>query len=280
MSWSSPPSSSIVLASRSWVSGRGGGQALDAAVDARGLEDADHDRERPLAVHLLEEDDLLLVVLVDDDPRKFHLHGHGGRLPLVRRARGSDASASARSARGSAGGRDGRLSRSMIRGRARRRQRGRRRSGVAPQPSPSKRQRPPRAGPAARPPWPAAARRPRPGRRLTNASLLSFARMRASCRSRSASALRCRAASASLSIRPSSGRMISTSGQDRDGAARPAGRPRSTIVTDSAGVIRLRMNASPWRSRVGDVSPAATMIGRDLRRPSGRSARPGGCAGP
>src|SRR5512135_962352 len=47
----------------------GGGQALDPAIDARRLEDADDDRERPLAVHLLEEDDLLLVVLVDDDPR-------------------------------------------------------------------------------------------------------------------------------------------------------------------------------------------------------------------
>lgn len=59
-----------------------GGQALHAAIDAGRLEDADHDGKRALAVHLLEEDDLLLVVLVDDDPREFHLQGHGGRLPV------------------------------------------------------------------------------------------------------------------------------------------------------------------------------------------------------
>jgi len=52
---------------------------FDPAVDAGGLEDPDHDREGPLAVDLLQEDDLLLVVLADDDPGEFHLHGHVGR---------------------------------------------------------------------------------------------------------------------------------------------------------------------------------------------------------
>src|SRR5262249_33742402 len=53
-------------------------QALDAAVDAGCLEDADHDGETALAVHLLEHDDLLLVDLADDDPLQLHVNGHGG----------------------------------------------------------------------------------------------------------------------------------------------------------------------------------------------------------
>src|SRR5258706_3971911 len=59
------------------------GKTLHAAVDARRFEDADDDREGPIPLDFLEENDLLLVILVDDDPRKFHLHGHGHRHPLV-----------------------------------------------------------------------------------------------------------------------------------------------------------------------------------------------------
>ena len=53
-------------------------EALHAAVDARGLEDADEDRKRRGAVDFLEIDHLLIVDLADDDPRQFHRDGHGG----------------------------------------------------------------------------------------------------------------------------------------------------------------------------------------------------------
>jgi putative hemolysin len=58
---------------------------LDAAVDARGLEEPDQDRERAVTVHLLEVDHLLVVDLADDDPREFHLHAHDRRSAKVGR---------------------------------------------------------------------------------------------------------------------------------------------------------------------------------------------------
>src|SRR5207245_2487688 len=45
---------------RRWV-------ALDAAVDAGGLEDADYDREAALPLDLAQHDDLLVVNVADDD---------------------------------------------------------------------------------------------------------------------------------------------------------------------------------------------------------------------
>ena len=57
-------------------------EALHAAVDARGLEDADEDRKRAAAVDLLEIDHLLIVDLADDDPGQFHRDGHGAILVL------------------------------------------------------------------------------------------------------------------------------------------------------------------------------------------------------
>src|SRR5207247_907234 len=54
----------------------GGLHALDAAVDAGGLEDADDDGEAAFAVHLPEHDDLLLVDLVDDDAFELHVDRH------------------------------------------------------------------------------------------------------------------------------------------------------------------------------------------------------------
>ena len=53
-------------------------EALHAAVDAGGLEDADQDRERARPVDFLEIDHLLIVDLADDDPGQFHRDGHGG----------------------------------------------------------------------------------------------------------------------------------------------------------------------------------------------------------
>src|SRR4029078_538849 len=52
--------------------------AADAAVDARGLEDANHDREAALPIDLFQDDNLVFIDLADDDAAKFHLHGHGG----------------------------------------------------------------------------------------------------------------------------------------------------------------------------------------------------------
>src|SRR5208283_1212974 len=54
---------------------------LDAPVDARGLENADHDREHAIAFNFLEENDMLIAILVDDDPHEFHLDRHG-KIPL------------------------------------------------------------------------------------------------------------------------------------------------------------------------------------------------------
>src|SRR5579864_8641587 len=65
----------------------GSGHSLHAPIDAGGLVDADDDRKRTFAIDLFEIDDLLLRSLADDDPRKFHLDGHGGRSPLASRHR-------------------------------------------------------------------------------------------------------------------------------------------------------------------------------------------------
>src|SRR5271166_3120811 len=54
---------------------------LDAPINARGLEDADHDREHAIAFNFLEENDMLIAILVDDDPHEFHLDRHG-KIPL------------------------------------------------------------------------------------------------------------------------------------------------------------------------------------------------------
>ena len=50
---------------------------LHPPVDARGLEEPDQDRERPVTLDLLQVDNLLVVDLADDDPREFHLDTHG-----------------------------------------------------------------------------------------------------------------------------------------------------------------------------------------------------------
>src|SRR5262249_7344562 len=50
--------------------------ALDAAVDARGLEDADDDGKAAVAFHFLEHDHLLIMDLADNDPLQFHLDRH------------------------------------------------------------------------------------------------------------------------------------------------------------------------------------------------------------
>ncbi len=87
ISCSSPLSNSIVLASKSWVRGRGTGSPFTRRSMLVASEDADDDREGPLPLDLLEENNLLFVIFVDDDPRKFHLHGHGGTLPLALNSR-------------------------------------------------------------------------------------------------------------------------------------------------------------------------------------------------
>src|SRR5262249_48466138 len=53
-------------------------KSFDAAVDARRLENADQDWERPRAGDFFEIDHLLIVDLANDDPRQFHRDGHGG----------------------------------------------------------------------------------------------------------------------------------------------------------------------------------------------------------
>src|SRR6202035_1342245 len=53
-----------------------GGNALQAAVDGIGFVVPDHDGELPLAIHLLEVDDLLVLHLTNDDFMQFHLDGH------------------------------------------------------------------------------------------------------------------------------------------------------------------------------------------------------------
>ena len=77
MSWTSPPSCSTAAHDQVVGERPGRDDVLHPPVDARRLEDADHDREAPLAVHLAQDDDLLLVDLGDDDPLQLHLHGHG-----------------------------------------------------------------------------------------------------------------------------------------------------------------------------------------------------------
>src|SRR5208337_1068532 len=51
--------------------------ALDAPVDAGGLEDDDDDGKAPVAFHFFQHDYLLIVDLADDDPFQFHLDRHG-----------------------------------------------------------------------------------------------------------------------------------------------------------------------------------------------------------
>jgi hypothetical protein len=57
---------------------------LDVPIDAGGLEDSNHDRERPLASGLAEPDNLLIIQVTDDDPRQLHRHQHGSHSPVVR----------------------------------------------------------------------------------------------------------------------------------------------------------------------------------------------------
>ena len=95
----------------------------------------------------------------------------------------------------------------------------------------------------------------------------------ASCLSISASVLRCRAASASLSIRSASGRMISTSGRNDDGAVGRIGRlgpdrqRRRRCQRPDERLALAERSRRPARRRSGSARSW---------RPSGRSARPGG----
>src|SRR3954454_8795019 len=240
--------------------GARGGEPLDAAVDAGRLEDADHDRERALAIDLLEENDLLLVVLVDDDPRKFHLHGHGHRHPpRVRISRTIPETAS--------GGRANRPTLdlvscpSMIGGLAQ--PVNATRAGNSDQPSPS------RARIVARRASSLASlarccATTSAGARATNDSFPSFPRIGTSCLAISARSFRRRASSAALSIRSASGRTISTSG--RTTTALSSGRsasPGGTIVTADAW-LKPRRNGSPRRSSDAAGSEA-TRIGAIFR---------------
>ena len=80
MSWSSPPSCSIALADQVVGQRPRGGRCPSPAGRCSSPRRCRSRSGTPVAVHLLEEDDLLLVDLVDDDPREFHLHGHGRPL--------------------------------------------------------------------------------------------------------------------------------------------------------------------------------------------------------
>ena len=44
---------------------------LDPSIDARGLEDPDHDRELPLTIDFFQPNHLLLIDFTDDDSGKF-----------------------------------------------------------------------------------------------------------------------------------------------------------------------------------------------------------------
>jgi hypothetical protein len=50
---------------------------LHPPVDAGRLKDADDDGKTALALHLAQDNDLLLVDFGDDDPLQLHLDGHG-----------------------------------------------------------------------------------------------------------------------------------------------------------------------------------------------------------
>jgi hypothetical protein len=54
----------------------GGRLAAQAPVDRQRFGISDHDRERALAVHLFEVDELGLGHLADDDLAQLHLDGH------------------------------------------------------------------------------------------------------------------------------------------------------------------------------------------------------------
>ena len=61
----------------------GGLHALDPPLDAGRFEDPDHNWEATLPFHFFQDDHLVVVHLVDDDPTEFHLNRHSG-LPASR----------------------------------------------------------------------------------------------------------------------------------------------------------------------------------------------------
>ena len=115
------------------------------------------------------------------------------------------------------------------------------------------------------------------GARSRNDSLPSFARTAESCLSMSARALRCRAASASRSIRPSRGRMISTSPETT--TALLGGRSAVGDDRHRGGAGQASDEGLALAEGLGG-RPARHEDRRDLGGGRARSARRGGCAAP
>ena len=61
------------------IVGQGPGRllALDATIDAGGLENADDNRKRALTFRLAQHNDVLIVDFINDDAFEFHQDGHG-----------------------------------------------------------------------------------------------------------------------------------------------------------------------------------------------------------
>jgi hypothetical protein len=54
----------------------------DAEIDAPDLEKPHHHGEKPFPIHLLQENGVAILQLIDNDAAQFHLNSHGSLHPV------------------------------------------------------------------------------------------------------------------------------------------------------------------------------------------------------